>query len=388
MKVALFTDTYYPQKNGVVTFLSDFLPVLSKYAEVVLFAPGDRELKIEKKGGIRVYSVPALPFPFYEGYRMATIRRKKIAELLAAEKPDVIHLHAPVLLGLRALLVGKKMHIPVVATYHTHFPDYLPHLSKGLLRGWIADMAKIPVQKLVGIVFSQADVVTAPTTALKRELEGYGIRNVNYIPNGISFSKFENVSTRQDIRKFYNIPNDAPLVLYVGRISFEKRIEVLLSAFRLVKKEVPNACLVIAGSGPYLADYKKLANAMRLKGVLFTGFVPDRVLPLLYKTADVFVSASDSETFGLTFVEAMYFGLPVVGVKRLGAASVIRAQTGLLTEPGDEVALATNVIRILKNRKLRKRLGMFGKKEAKRYEIENVVKRFLSIYKKLTRKSI
>ncbi len=381
MKVAVFTESYHPQKNGVVSFLSDFLPELSKHAEVVLFAPGEKELKIEKQNGIKTYWVPALPFPFYEGYRMSTIRRKKIAELLAAERPDVVHLHAPVLLGLRALLVCKKMNIPVVVTYHTHFPDYVPHLSKGLIKGMFAELVKYPVKKLVGVVYAYADVVTAPTAALRDELKSYGIKNVILLPNGVSFSKFSDV--KKDVRKKYGIPKNASVILYVGRISFEKRIDVLLDAFKLVSRQIPSAYLIVAGSGPYLKDYKKLAQAMGLKRVIFTGFIPDKTLPSLYKSADVFVSPSDSETFGLTFIEAMHFGLPVVGVRRLGAASVIKKGTGFLAEPGNEKELARKIVLLLRKKGLRKKLGDAGKKESKKYEIKDVVERFMRIYRRV-----
>ena len=125
MKIAVFTETYHPQVNGVVVFLSDLLPAISKKAEVVLFAPGKKKLRTEKVSrNFRIYWVPAEPFPFYEGYRMSRIKKSDIEKILIKEKPDVVHLHAPVLMGLKALYASKKLGLPVVATYHTHFPIF------------------------------------------------------------------------------------------------------------------------------------------------------------------------------------------------------------------------------------------------------------------------
>jgi len=383
MKVAVLTDTYHPQKNGVVVFLEDMLTELPKYAEVFIVAPGENKSRtiVQEFKGVRTYWGPAHPFPLYEGYKISKLKRRKITEIIKKEKPDIIHLHAPVVLGMKGLVVAKKLGIPVVATHHTHLPDYIHHLSKGLLKGRVAAIAKLPAQKFIKVLYSKADVVTAPTEALKIELESYGITNAEWVPNGISFTKFGN--SKKDIRKIYRIPKTAPVVLFIGRISFEKKIDVVLSAFQHVLKKNPNAYLVIGGTGPYLEDHKRIARALGLKNVIFTGFVPDELLPLLYSTADIFVSASDTETFGLTFVEAMHFGLPLVGVNKFGAADVVTKDVGFLVEPGNSKKIASKINLLLKNKKLRRTLGDAGKKEAEKYEIKKVTKTFVDLYKRL-----
>jgi len=377
MKIAVFTETYHPQVNGVVVFLSDILPVLSRKAEIILFAPGKNKLKIEKVNkNFRIYWVPAEPFPFYEGYRMSKISKSEIEKILKKEKPDVIHLHAPVLMGLKALYLSKKMNLPVVATYHTHFPDYVPHLFKGLLPEPLAEFAKSPVKKMISYVFSHADITTAPTKELKLELERYGIHNVLHIPNGILFKKFGK-SDKGEFRKKYRIPEKKPLVLYVGRVSFEKKLEVLIKAFEKV-----DATLVIVGSGPSMKEYQKISG----KNVVFTGYVTEQTLSSAYSSADIFASASDSETFGLTFVEAMYFGVPVIGVNRLGAKEVISSgKNGFLVEPGDGKALAGKINLLLKKPALRKKLGAQGKKDSRKYDMEKISGKFLELYKKLAK---
>jgi 1,2-diacylglycerol 3-alpha-glucosyltransferase len=378
MKIAIFTETYHPQKNGVVVFLSDIIPVISKKAEIILFAPGGKRLRTEKVNRkLRIYWAPAEPFPFYEGYRMSKIRSAQIEKILKREKPDVVHLHAPVLMGLKALRVSKNLGLPVIATYHTHFPDYIPHLFRGMLPAPLAEFSKSPVRKLISYVFSKADCTTAPTQELKKELEAYGVENVLHIPNGIRFKKFRKADSRMFMKK-YKIPADKPVVLYVGRLSFEKKVDRLVEAFKNVK----NATLVIVGSGPSLEEYKKLAA----DNVIFTGFVDDKLLSSAYASADIFASASDSETFGLTFVEAMHFGLPVVGVDRLGAKEVIKdGKNGFLVGVGNVNTIADKINLLVKRPALRKKLGKQGKKDSRKYDMDRVAGEFLALYKKLAK---
>ncbi len=174
MKIAIFTDSFRPQVNGVTVFLRDSLRLLSRHHEVILFAPGDDTVEVDE-GGYKIYWMPSSPFPFYEGYRMSTATPVKINRILKEEKPDIVHLHAPILLGINGLIASKKRGIPVVATYHTHFPDYLPHLLKGKLFSLLGGIGTITTQKLIKLVYSRADIVTAPTKELVSELESYGI---------------------------------------------------------------------------------------------------------------------------------------------------------------------------------------------------------------------
>lgn len=385
MKIAIVSDTFHPQKNGVVVFLEDFIKQLARKAEIIVLAPGEKNFLVKNKTkNITYYHLPSLPFPFYPGYRMSTVHRRDIKKIFEKEKPDVVHLHAPVLAGLKALYVSKNLGLPTVVTYHTHFPDYVSHLSLGILRGKVEDLAKVPVKRLIKSVFSKADIITAPTPALQKELSSYGLQNVQFIPNGIDFSKFKN-SKKIDVRKKHSIPKEKRIILYVGRISFEKRLDVLLSAFKKISEKRDDVFLLIAGGGPYLDDYTKLAQAMGLQNIAFAGFVPDENLSSYYAAADLFVSASDTETFGLTFVEAMFFGLPVVGVNRLGASDVITQKVGLLAEPSNSTDLARCISLVLDHKKLFDEFKKNAKKEAQKYSIENTVRSFMKIYKKFDR---
>src|SRR5271157_5332246 len=171
MKIALFTDTYLPQTNGVVAYIHDAINELSREHEVVLFAPGQGPMRTQQvSDNFKIHWIPSIPFPFYEGYRMAVVDYRRLGSMLKEEKPDIVHAHAPINLGLQGLLSAKRRRMPTVITYHTHYPDYVPHLLNGIHMGPFRRISEVTVQKMIKHVFRHVDVVTAPTRELVREL--------------------------------------------------------------------------------------------------------------------------------------------------------------------------------------------------------------------------
>ncbi|MBU0532377.1 glycosyltransferase [Candidatus Micrarchaeota archaeon] len=381
MKIAVFTDTYFPQINGVVSYLSNSLKLLAKNNEVVLFAPGDKILKVEKiSKTFKIYWIPAKAFPFYEGYRISSMNYKRVSELLKKENPDIVHAHAPVVLGLEGIISAKRKNIPTVVTYHTHFPDYVPHLLNGRLPEPFSKISDYTVKKMIKHVFKMVDVVTAPTNELVNELKSYGLSNVIYLPNGVDLKKFrKNAKKAALFRKQHKI-GKKKMILYLGRVSFEKKIDVLLEAFKMIEND--ERLLVICGGGPYVDDFKKLAVALGIKNVIFTGYLDD--INSAYSAADIYVSASDTETFGLTFIEAMYTETPVIGVKRLGPKELIKnGKTGVLVEPSNIAELANAMEKLLNDAKLCKRMGTEAHKTAKKYSLRKSVEKTIEIYRGL-----
>ena len=386
MKIAVFTDTYTPQVNGVVTYLVDSVKALSQDNQIAIFAPGEGHYRAEKQApNITVHWIPSAPFPLYEGYRMTSINYHRISRLLKKERPDIVHAHAPVILGLEGIIAAKRAHIPVVITYHTHFPDYVFSIMKGKLPSIFGKLSAFTVKKMIKHVFRMADVVTAPTQELVAELSSYGLDNVVLMPNGIDFSKFDiPEGGKRGVSEFNALHKlkGRKVLLYAGRVSFEKKVDTLLEAFSIVEGKFPDCSLVIVGSGPHLHTLKAMAHDLRLKNVVFTGFVEQETLGEAYRSADIFVSASDTETFGLTFIEAMHQGVPAIGVNRLGAKDVIDdGVCGLLAEPGAAASLAIAIERLLASKKLRSEMGKNAKKKAAHFTIDKVMRKTLFIYK-------
>ena len=390
MKIVLFTDTYFPQTNGVVCYVSDVISLLCRNNEVVLFAPGKGRLRVEQiSKRFKIYWIPSAPFPFYEGYRIASVNYKRVSNLLAKEKPDVVHAHAPVVLGLQGVVSATRKKLPVVISHHTHFPDYLPHhLFDGKLPETLNNLSEFTVKKLMKQVFRRADVVTAPTEELVKELRSYGLDNVIRLPNGIDLKRFKHEPAKEaEFRKLYGIPKSKKVVLYLGRISSEKKLDCLLRAFKMIEKN--DMLLLVVGGGPHLEKFKKLVKALGIERAVFTGFIEKKYINAAYGCADIFASASDTETFGLTFVEAMYMGLPVVGVRRFGAKEIVtNDRTGILVEPGDDAGLANAMERLLEDDALRKRMGRNARKESMVYSLRKSVGKTMKIYKGLLRKKV
>ncbi|MFH0737136.1 MAG: glycosyltransferase [Candidatus Micrarchaeota archaeon] len=384
MKVALFTDTYVPQMNGVVAYLNDAIRLLSQSEEVVLFAPGEGRYRCERVSEkFRICWIPSSPFPFYEGYRVASMDYRRVSKLLREEKPDIVHAHAPINLGLQGILAAKREKIPVVVTYHTHFPDYVPHLLNGRLPKVLAEASSSTVKKMIKHIFGMADIVTAPTEELARELRSYGLRNVVLLKNGIDFSK--QACTQDEaasFRKAWGIPPEGKVALYLGRISFEKKLDRVLEAFKMVEKD--GRYLVIVGGGPYLKRFKELASSLGVRNAVFTGF-SKKTAPA-YHSADFFISASDTETFGMTFVEGMYHGLPCIGVNRLGAKELIKdKRNGLLVEPDDVAGLAKAMERLFEDDALCGKLGKAARESALGYSITDSVEETRRLYRSLVK---
>ncbi len=387
MKIVLLTDTYAPQINGVVSFIDNIMVELAKENQVVLLAPGNRKkIEIEEKSkNLRIYSMPASPFPFYEGYKMTNVLIGEVERILKEEKPDIVHAHAPVLLGVQGILIAKQKKIPIVATYHTHFPDYLPYLLNGKLPRIFNSLGKKTIKELIKFVFSLADVTTAPTNEFVKELTSYGVKNAVRLPNGIDLDMLKSDAfTCAKFRKKYGIRDGERIVLFVGRIGFEKKLETLLGAMKKVKTKCR---FVIGGSGPNIGNYKQMAKTLGLNEIIFTGFLKDEMLNAAYASADIFVSPSDTETFGLTFIEAMSFGVPAIGVDKLGPKEIIEnGKNGYLVRPGDNIAMANRIETLLEDESLRGAMASAARKTAENYSIQESARQTILIYNALIEK--
>jgi glycosyltransferase involved in cell wall biosynthesis len=272
-----------------------------------------------------------------------------------------------------------------VATYHTHLPDYVPHLLDNRLPDPFSKISSYTVKKMIKHAFRLADTVTAPTHELVKELRSYGLKHAIYLPNGVELKRFRPDGRKgAAFRKRYAIPKDRSVVLYLGRVSFEKKLEVLLQAFSMIEDE--GRVLVIAGKGPYLDTLKDMAKALGIRNIVFTGYLKD--ISEAYAAADIFASASDTETFGLTFIEAMHTGVPVIGARRLGPKELIHhGKDGLLVKPGSVPDMAKAMDGLLKDLPMRRRMGKEAMKSSESYSLENSIRMTLDLYRKLMKVS-
>lgn len=301
MKIGFFTDTYFPQVSGVSTSIRTLKEELEDLGhEVYIFTTTDPNVRELENRIIRMPSVPFISFK----ERRVIIRGMLYAYYVAKDLDlDIIHTHTEFGLGFLGKQVAKALKIPCLHTYHTMYEDYLHYIANGKL------IRPVHVKQFSKIYTSHMNAIICPSQRVVDKLEAYDIDVPKYIiPTGIDVSKFKPVpfEVSHAVREKYDILDTETLLLSVSRISYEKNIQEILNGMPEVIKKRPDVRLLIVGNGPYKSDLEELAIALDLgHHVIFTGEIPNEEISPIYQAADIFVSASSSETQGLTYTEAM-----------------------------------------------------------------------------------
>jgi 1,2-diacylglycerol 3-alpha-glucosyltransferase len=359
LKIAYFTDTYEPQINGVVISIKLSIQNLRKNGhEVYIFCPSGSK---KDEYTFPVFSKKFKNYPEYKIGFPSFDLIKKIKKI----KPDIIHIHTPATIGMAGLAIAKLFDIPIVTTYHTLLKDYMSYITSEKLGDQFIDMYTL-------WFFDRSSTIIAPSTPIKKILVKNGIKKpIKVLPTPIDVNMISKKSKNKN-KKF--------TILHVGRLCKEKRIEVVLDAFKDVLKQI-DAKLIITSAGPDEKRLKNLADNLNIsKNVKFTGYLPVESLKKLYSASNIFVSASDTETQGLVVLEAMANGCPVIARNALGFKDVIKdGKNGLLFDRKDE--LSEKIILLFKDKKLRSRLIKGGLRTASELNSENYIKKIEKIYK-------
>ncbi len=388
MKIAIFTDTFSPQVNGVVSVIKEQIKELkNKGVEVIVFAPS-KKTHMEYFEGVRVYYFSAREVKVYSGYLLTKVENAiKINAIVEMENPDIFYIHTPFIMGLMGLSLSKKYSKPSVGVFHTLLSEYTGHLTNGKNEKLVKTILKKPTWEYIGLFYRRVKVTIALGKEIAKRLKKEGnIKNIKIIPNGIDISRLQKTKTK-DIRKRYKIPKGAMLFFFLGRVSLEKRINILINAFNDASKE-KNIYLIIGGTGPQLQKYKQLSKEN--DRIIFTGFIPDNELASYYNSADVFISASDTEVCPITFLEAMAFKCALIGADKMGSKDIIRnGVNGLTFKSGNTKSLSSIIKKISSNKKDIKRMKEKSFSILKRYySIDKITDEYISIFKRLLNKKI
>ncbi|MBC1868059.1 glycosyltransferase family 4 protein [Listeria seeligeri] len=310
MNIGIFTDTYSPQISGVATSIMIMENELRKQGHTVyIFTTTDPNADRESEEG-RVFRLPSIPFVFFPERRVAVAGMNKFIKLVGRLNLDIIHTHTEFSLGLLGKRIAKKYHIPSIHTYHTMYVDYLHYIAKGKI------LTPSMVGKMTKTFCDSYDAIITPTPKVRHHLEEQGIYKLMYtIPTGTDISSFAPVEKQliAELKKSLGIGAEDAVILSLGRIAQEKNIDAIINAMPEVILKEPNAKLVIVGDGPVRKDLEKIVENKNLEEhVIFTGAVDWENISLYYQLGDLFVSASTTETQGLTYAEAMAASLPVV----------------------------------------------------------------------------
>ncbi len=347
LHVLMLSDVYFPRVNGVSTSIQTFRNTLAGLGvRVTVVAPDYPGTDSGADAEADIRRLPSRPVPLDPEDRL--MRWSSLADLdrrLADADFDLVHVQTPFAAHYAGLRLAKARGIPCIATYHTHFEEYLFHYVRFLPRSAL----RLAARALARRQCNALDAVVVPSQPMAATLRDYGVdKPLHVIPTGLPESQFLRGDGRR-FRETWNIAPERRVALFVGRAAFEKNIGFLLEMTALARRQRPNLMLVIAGEGPALPALRRQAAALGIEDhVRFVGYLPrDGALRDCYAAANVFTFASHTETQGLVLLEAMAIGLPVLAIPALGAAEIIKPERGAIAAAETPEGFAEQLVGLL-----------------------------------------
>lgn len=387
MQILMISDVYFPRINGVSTSIASFREALEQLGhKVTLICPSypDQTCRAEicqgdigqTKGKTRratdagIQRVRSRMVPGDPEDRMMFYREiiAKTAHLKAHDL-DIIHVHTPFVAHYAGLAIARRLKVPLVASYHTLFEEYLEHYVRWLPAPWM----RFAARRFSRHQCHQLQSLVVPSGVIEDALRGYGVTTpIRVIASGLNLSRF----TRQvpdvsdaALRQAHGLPEDARLLVFVGRVAYEKNIDFLIRMLPTVLARHASACLVIVGEGPARQSLEQLVAEQGLQAsVVFVGYL-DREGPLqaMIRAAEAFVFASRTETQGLVLLEALALGTPVVSTAVMGTRETLIDGEGCLIAEDDTDHFANCVTRLLDHPSLGRQLARRGPSHAARW---------------------
>lgn len=395
MKIAMFTDAYYPRINGVTVSVHSFAEELTKQGHEVAIVCLEYTEEQQKSSFFDETTDDSLPFKiiripssrvvFSKEDRMGRLDKwlfvKKSMDIF---KPDVIHINSEFVTGYFGAIYARHRKVPSVFTFHTLWEDYLANYMTYIPKRSSRKLGK----EFVRFYLKRADVLIAPTKRIAEVIKEYGIdRQAHIIPTGIPSSKLaynkkqNNIVINRLKKKFPNIKGKK-ILLYVGRIVKEKNLDFLFEVLKEVQKSIPKTALLFVGGGPSLNELKEKVKECNLdRSIFFTGYIEGSNLLYFYKNADVFTFPSKTETQGLVTVEAMLSGLPVVAIGEMGTIDVMQGNNGGFMVQDDCIEFANKVVELLQDKKLHLQKSLEAQQWAAKWKISSLTPSLVECYK-------
>ncbi|MEL7351469.1 MAG: glycosyltransferase [Cyanobacteria bacterium P01_A01_bin.116] len=351
MRIALFTETFLPKVDGIVTRLKHTVEYLQSFGnEVCVFCP---EGGLTEYKGAQVKGISAFPLPLYPELKMA-VPRPSMRAAIEDFKPDLIHVVNPAVLGLGGIYYSKALNVPLVASYHTHLPKYLEHYNLGMLEGVLWELLKA--------MHNKAAINLCTSTVMQQELTEHDIERVDVWQRGVDTALFRPELRSDEMRSRLSQGNpDAPILIYIGRLSAEKEIDRI----KPVLESIPGARLALVGDGPNREDLEKHFAGTPTN---FVGYLAGEELGSAYASADAFIFPSRTETLGLVLLEAMAAGCPVVAANAGGIPDIVTdGVNGFMFDPTDERGSIIATQKLLGMKAERELLRQNARVEAERW---------------------
>lgn len=426
MRIAIFTDTYIPDKNGVSFSIDRFTKMMADEGhQIMIFCPKVKMYIEPRYKNITVKRYRSITAPSYKEFKLALPFIWTTVRELRKFDPDVVHVQTPLGIGWMGIWATKILKLKNIQTYHTYIPEFLVYLTPGSILGinkitsfiknsrLVQAISKhnLPADNLVvnefsqnlnkiseevaveaetesrgfrdmfadrytRIVYNRANLVLTPSMAMKDALQKQGVdKEIKVVSNGVAFDRFKKKTSYKINKKFF----------HMGRLGYEKSVNVIIDAFNIALKKDPDLRLDIYGSGPAKKSLQVLTKKYRISNkVHFFGPYDINKLSKQLCNYDCFVTASTIETQGIVILEAMSAGLPVLGVNSLAVPEVvIDGKNGYISEPFDAFEMANNILKIISDEKTLEDFGNRSLKIAKTHEISKCKDYLLSIYKQI-----
>ena len=378
MRILMISDVYFPRINGVSTSIQTFRRGLHAAGhETILIAPeypgapADHETAI-----LRVPSRGVPRDPEDRAMKLGALRALR-AEIERLE-PDLVHIQTPFIAHYQGTALARALRVPVVETYHTYFEEYLHHYVPLMPRAVMRFVARRFTVSQCNVL----DSLVVPSRAMEQALLDYGVRcPMHIIPTGMEMERFAG-GDGQRFRAQLGIAPGQPVLVHVGRIAHEKNIEFLFRMFARVARSKPEAVFIVAGEGPALTSCKAYVRSLGIaQHVRFVGYLSrERELLDCYRSGDLFVFSSRTETQGLVLLEAMALGVPVVSTAHMGTADIVNPQRGARVAPDDEAEFANIVVQLLEDAPRRAAMSAEARAYAATWSASAMADRLAGLY--------
>lgn len=369
LRVAIFTGNYNHIQDGVSLTLNRLVAYLEEQdIPVIVFGPTVEDPEIDHEG--EFVSVPSIPVPSRQEYRITVGFPDDAQRRLKEFNPTLIHLATPDLLGFRAMRWGQANNIQIVSSYHTHFTSYLKYYKLGMLEmlGW----------KYLNWFYSQCKHIYVPSPSMATELNEEGIdEGVRIWARGVNTNQFNPDFRDMQWRRQAGFSDDDQIVTFVSRLVWEKNLQTFVDTVKRLEQSHDKVKPMIVGDGPAQKELEHM-----LPSAHFPGFITGDELSRAYASSDVFLFPSETETFGNVTLEAMSSGLPCVVADATGSRSLVESGVnGFLAPPRDTEAFAECVADIIGDENLKDEMGKAARQKALAYSWDNVNGKLLDNYR-------
>ena len=390
MRIGIFTDTYPPFVNGVSTSISMLEKALiAKGHEVFIVTVNPEDMSYKYENEERIIRIPGIPIGIYD-YRLTGIYPLKAINKIKNWNLDIIHSHTEFGVGTFARIIAKQFDIPLIHTYHTMYEDYVHYITKGHF-----DKSSKKIVEYLTMFYcdkTAKELIVPSKKTYTMFKEKYHVdKNIRIVPTGIEverffkekFSESENISLKKEL----GIKKDDFVILYVGRLAEEKSIEVLIESHVDIVKKNKDAKLLIVGSGPDYDRFIEMAKKLKIeKNVIFTNSIPWEEIPQYYQLADIFATASKTETQGLTIIEAMAASKPVVCLNDDAFNTVVvNDLNGLMFE--DKEGYTNSVITLMNDPNKLNQMSKQARYTAEGHSLKYYAENILDVYNSCLREN-